>query len=67
MAVGAAAFIGIPGTLIRVFSQDADVLAIGYGRISLRSRCCGRLSACCRCSGCLRSWDWTIIHGTLFP
>ena len=29
MAVGAAAFIGIPGTLIRVFSQDADVLAIG--------------------------------------
>lgn len=29
MAVGAAAFIGIPGTLIRVFSQDADMLAIG--------------------------------------
>ena len=35
MAVGTAAFIGIPGTLIRVFSQDADVLAIGYGRTSL--------------------------------
>lgn len=29
MAVGAAAFILIPGTLIRVFSQDAEVLAIG--------------------------------------
>ena len=29
MALGAAAFILIPGTLIRVFSQDAEVLAIG--------------------------------------
>ena len=29
MAVGAAAFILIPGTLIRVFSQDAEVLSIG--------------------------------------
>ena len=29
MAVGAAAFILIPGPLIRVFSQDAEVLAIG--------------------------------------
>ena len=29
MAVGAAAFILVPGPLIRVFSQDAEVLAIG--------------------------------------
>ena len=29
MAVGAAAFIFVPSTLIRVFSQDAEVLAVG--------------------------------------
>ena len=29
MAIGAAAFILIPDTLIRIFSQDAQVLAIG--------------------------------------
>ena len=30
MAIGAAAFVLMPDALIRIFSKDADVLAIGY-------------------------------------